>query len=168
MPKKSKNIYGKYSKERLQEAVEKYRNGHMTLRQSSVAYNIPRSTISDHALNKISNVTAGKPPVIPAVVEKEMEQKCIEASEMGLGLNKIQLMHKAGQTCKALKIITSFKKGIPSYDWFRGLQCRNPSLTVRKPVKLSSSRALLDKKNVKIISTYWAKLCKRMIFMTQI
>ena len=149
MPKKSKNLYSQYEKSRLDEAVKSYVSGKLSLRKASIQYEIPRSTISDHALNKVKpNTSSGRPQVIPKEVEQEIVNETINASEKGLGLSRLQLMLKAGQVCKTLKIKTPFKNGIPGKDWLSGVRHRHPELTLRRPVKLSASRSTLNAEKV--------------------
>ncbi|XP_033725141.1 jerky protein homolog-like [Pecten maximus] len=155
MPRKKKNLYCKYSQEDVEQAVAEYSSKTLTLRQASEKYGVPRSTISYKRLGHRSlNATAGKPVLIPLDVEEETVTQAVNASTI-LGLSKHQMMIKAGQVCKKLKIHNPFKNGIPGNDWFRGLKHRHPTMTTRKPAKLSSSKARLDKATV---DEYFVKL----------
>ena len=63
------------------------------------------------------------------------------AAEMGFGLSRRQLLAKTGKMVKSLKLETPFKNGIPGKEWFQGLKGRHPEITMKKPQKLSVTRA---------------------------
>ena len=60
---------------------------------------------------------------------------------MGFGLSRKQLLIKTGRIVKSLKLKTQFKKDVPGKEWFKGLKGRHPELTIKKPQKLSVTRA---------------------------
>jgi hypothetical protein len=133
----------KYKAEDLQRAMTAVKGG-LSLRKAEVEFGIPRSTISDRVMGKYEDgCTPGRPPVIPPKVEDDLVQKSMSAYQNGLGLSRHQLMVKAGQVCKTLKIRTPFKNGIAGKDWFNGLKHRHPEVALRKPAKLSTARSRL-------------------------
>ena len=60
---------------------------------------------------------------------------------MGMGMSKLQLLHKVGRVTKELKTSNPIKKNVPGKDWWNGFIKRNPSVTLRTPEKLASIRA---------------------------
>ena len=67
---------------------------------------------------------------------------------MGFGLSRKQLFSKTGQLVKSLNLKTPFKNCIPVKDWFVGLKGRHPNFVVKKPQKLSVTRAKAMNKEV--------------------
>ena len=74
-------------------------------------------------------------------IEDKLVQSVKTAAEMGFGLSRKQLLNKTGKVVKSLKLKTPFKKGTPGKDWFLGLKARHPDITMKKPQKLSVTRA---------------------------
>lgn len=83
----------------------------------------------------------GRKTVIPRKIEAEIAQKATQAASMGMGMSKLQLLHKVGRETKELKLKTPFKKQVPGKDWWKGFTKRNPLVTLRTPEKLTSIRA---------------------------
>lgn len=75
---------------------------------------------------------------------------------MGFGLSKTQLKAKTGKIVKSLKLKTGFKNDTPGDDWFRGLQKRHPDIAMKKPQKLSVTRARAMNKSS--VDKYFGKL----------
>ena len=83
----------------------------------------------------------GRQPVIPRKIESEIVQRATQAASIGMGMSKLQLLHKIDRVTKELKLKTSLKKNVPGKDWWEGFTKRNPSVTLRTPEKLASIRA---------------------------
>ena len=83
----------------------------------------------------------GRTPALPPAIEEKLVETTKKAASMGFGLSKKQLLIKTGKVVKNLKLKTPFKKGIPGKDWYIGLQGRHPELALKRPQKLSVTRA---------------------------
>ena len=83
----------------------------------------------------------GRQPVIPRKIESEIVQRATQAASIGMGMSKLQFLHKIGRVTKELKLKTPLKKNVPGKDWWEGFTKRNPSVTLRTPEKLTSIRA---------------------------
>ena len=90
----------------------------------------------------------GRPPTLPPAIEDKLVETTKKAASMGFGLSTRQLLIKTGKVVKNLKLKTPFKKGIPGKDWYIGLQGRHPELALKRPQKLSVTRAKSMNKQV--------------------
>ena len=139
MPRKSKNLYMKYSKEN---AVKSVKDGIYSRQKASQVFGVPKTTIIDHVSGRIELTSKpGRKPVIPLEIENAVAQKVADAANMGFGITKKQLKLKISRLCKAQRISTPFKRGIPGDDWWRGFKNRHPEMVLRKPEKLGTSRS---------------------------
>ena len=139
MPRKSKILYMKYSKEN---AVKSVKDGIYSRQKASQVFGVPKTTIIDHVSGRIELTSKpGRKPVIPLEIENAVPQKVVEAANMGFGITKKQLKLKISRLCKAQRISTPFKRGIPGDDWWRGFKNRHPEMVLRKPEKLGTSRS---------------------------
>ena len=68
--------------------------------------------------------------MFPADVEKQIVQQCTQASEMGLGMTKTQVLEKVGHLAKEMSMKTPFTKSKPGKDWWYGFKSRNPEVTL--------------------------------------
>ena len=83
----------------------------------------------------------GRPPTLPSSLEQKVVDTAQKAAAMGFGLSRRQLLAKTGKMVKSLKLKTPFKNGIPGKEWFQGLKGRHPGITMKRPQKLSVTRA---------------------------
>ena len=159
MPRKSKNLYMKYSKEHLENAVKSVKDGVYSYRKASQVFGVPKTTIIDHVSGRIELTSKpGRKPVIPLEIENAVAQKVAEAANMGFGITKKQLKLKIIRLCKAQRISTPFKRGIPGDDWWRGFKNRHSEMVLRKPEKLSTSRSRML--NRVVVTKYFDDLGK--------
>ena len=157
MARKSKGIYCKYDRQTIKNAVDAVRTGAMTLRQAAGTFNVPKSTINDRLLSKVSmDAKPGRPPVVPMEVEEKVVEAVTTAASCGLGTTRKGLLIKTGRLCQKLGIKTPFKDGIPGKGYFEGLKKRHASITIRKPEKLGISRArMLNQSVTKVHGRPW-------------
>ena len=85
--------------------------------------------------------SVGRPPVVPPKLEEKLVETAKKAAEMGFGISRKQFFAKTGQLVKNLKLKTPFKNDIPGKDWFTGVKGRHPDFVIKKPQKLSVTRA---------------------------
>lgn len=76
-------------------------------------FGVPKTTIINHVSGRIELTSK---PVIPLEIENAIAQKVVEAANMGFGITKKQLKLKISRSCKAQRISTPFKRGIPGDD----------------------------------------------------
>ena len=76
-----------YTAEQLKVAVEEVKKG-MKLTMASKRYNIPLTTLGDHARRGISKVGAGSPTILTENEEKEIVVSVQVLQEIGFGLTK--------------------------------------------------------------------------------
>ena len=101
----------KYSKENLENAVKSVKDDVYSYRKASQVFGVPKTTIIDHVSGRIELTSKpGRKPVIPLEIE------VVEAANMGFGITKKQLKLKISRLCKAQRISTPFKRGIPGDD----------------------------------------------------
>ena len=81
----------------------------------------------------------GRQPVIHR--KCEIAQRATQAASIGMGMSKLQLLHKIDRVTKELKLKTPLKKNVPGKDWWEGFTKRNPSVILRTPERLTSIRA---------------------------
>ena len=92
MPRKSKNLYMKYSKENSENAVKSVKDGVYSYRKASQVFGVPKTTIIDHVSGRIELTSKpGGKPVIPLEIENAVAQKVVEAPNMGFGITKKQI-----------------------------------------------------------------------------
>ena len=113
----------------------------MSIRKASEHFGIKRSTLGDHVSGKVSSRKSGRSTVFSAEVENHIVKKAQTASSQGFGISRKQLFRKAGRLAQTMKIKTPFKNGIPGQAWWGGFRRRNPELVLRKPEKLTGTRA---------------------------
>ena len=156
MPKTSKGIYGKYSEDALEKAIAAVRGG-LSYAKAAKKHCVPRSTICDRVSGRIQpGSVAGRKPALPPQVEDELVSRAISAADKGFGISRKQLMIKAGQVAKKMKLDTPFKDNIAGKDWFLGLKERHPELSIRKPQRLSTARS--KSMNRQTVSQYFGIL----------
>lgn len=143
MPKKRKeSVYRTYTDDNFTKAIDAIKSGRISQRKAASVYSIPQATLSDHMRGRVKDgASAGRKPVIPIEVEKQIVNKCAQAAEMGLGMNKTQVIEKVGHLTKNMNLHNMFRNNKPGKDWWYGFKGRNPSVTLRSPEKLTSIRA---------------------------
>ena len=92
----------------------------MSVRQAAGQYNVPKSTLHDRSSGKVQpGAVYGKQPVLSYDVEESMATSVKEAASQGFGITRQQLMLKAGQIARRLKLTTPFRDGVPGDDWLQ-------------------------------------------------
>lgn len=147
----------KYTKEKLEEAVEKVRSGVFSGYEASVRYNIPRTTLMDHVSGRHGHKSQsmGKPTALPPVVEKNLAENLHTMEKHGFGLSRKEVLEVVGEYVKSNNIKVPFKSGNPGEDWFTAFSRRN-NLSLKKPqsVELARQKA----KDPFVIKEYFALL----------
>jgi hypothetical protein len=79
--------------------------------------------------------------VFPPEVERAMAQEVVAAADAGFGINRQQFRIKANIVAQKLNIKNPFADGSAGRDWLKGFRRRNPDVSLRKPMKISTLRA---------------------------
>lgn len=78
---------------------------------------IAQARVSDHIRGKVSDgALPSRQPVILKNIESEIAQRATQATPMGMGMSKFQLLHKVGRVTNKLKIETPCKQNVPGKD----------------------------------------------------
>ena len=156
--KNGKNL--QYSKQNLENAVIAVQCGE-SIRQASVKYGIPKSTIGDRISGRFDiskPIVHGRPPAIPNEIEKKIVESVKMAAKMGVGLSRKQILARTHILCKQIKIQTTYDNFKAGKDWWVGVKRRHPEITLRKPKKLSTVRARML--NPSVVDNYFKDLEK--------
>lgn len=117
--------YRTYSDAQLSEAVEKIRSREISLRGASIAYNIPRGTLSNR-LNKRHQNVPGHPTVFSVAEEKSLIAHITAVSDWGFPFTILDMRFLA--KCyldTSAKTVTCFKQNFPSAEWARSFLKRH-------------------------------------------
>ncbi|XP_062595646.1 uncharacterized protein LOC134257003 [Saccostrea cucullata] len=147
-----------YSSESMQNAVSSVMKGTYSIRKAAEMFNVNKSTFHDTIKKKYKNPgQPGRKTAIPPEVEQKIANALKEASKQGMGISRRQLLRRVGSLCKKMKIeVDQFKQQTPGKDWFVGFMKRHPTLSIRKPEKLATTRARMT--NPAIVSKYFDDL----------
>ena len=152
MPKKY--VYTKrgktlnYSGDQLETAVKAVQGG-LSVRQAAAAFGVPKSTIGDRMSGKHEiHVEHGRPPHIPREIENMIVDAVKMAARRGIGLTRKQVLRRTSVLCQRLDIGSRYANFKAGKDWWEGLKCRHPDVVIRKPEKLSSTRARMMNREV--------------------
>ncbi|XP_045169801.2 uncharacterized protein LOC123532438 [Mercenaria mercenaria] len=78
------------------------------------------------------------------------------AARRGIGVTRKQVLMRTSVLCKRLRIGSGYPNFVAGKDWWEGVRRRHPDLTIRKPEKLSSTRARMM--NREVIGRYFNDL----------
>ncbi|KAH3876171.1 hypothetical protein DPMN_000038 [Dreissena polymorpha] len=78
------------------------------------------------------------------------------ASRRGIGLTRKQILARTNVLCKRTKIGSGHRNFVAGKDWWEGVKRRNPDLTIRKPERLTSTRARVM--NWEVVGRYFSDL----------
>ena len=148
--KRKSDKYLSYTSEALTDAVKAVKEGKMGLKKACKVYGVKRTALQRRVQGKIAMdlFGGGHKTALPRHVEDEMA-KCLRVlASWGLGLIKDELLDLVADYVKTCKIDTPFVEGRPGSDWYQGFLRRHPTLSLRKPEQLTSSRAKATKKEI--------------------
>jgi len=85
----------------------------MSIRHTSIEFEVPRSTLADQVSGRYSIETKpGKKPVIPSEIESQMVTKVMKLDEQDFGIGLRQMLGRAGTVCRQLQLKNNFKDGL--------------------------------------------------------
>ncbi|XP_045210605.2 jerky protein homolog-like [Mercenaria mercenaria] len=161
MPKKY--VYTKRGKTQnyrewdLEKAVKAVQDNSMSIRKASTMYGVSKSTIGDRISGKHElHVPNGRPPHIPRDVERKIVDAVKMAARRGIGLTRKQVLARTNVLCRRMKIGSGYTNFTAGKDWWEGVKRRHPDVVIRKPEKLTSTRARMM--NREVINSYFNDL----------
>ena len=92
--KKKRGPQQGYAQGVLDEAVQMIRTGRMSVRKASILYQIPKSTLSDHASGRSMTQRKGPQPYLPKDVEDQIIHWLAKMACIGYGQTKESLLDK--------------------------------------------------------------------------
>lgn len=148
-----------YTPEILEKAVKAVQDGQMSIRKASEQFNIPRSTIGDRISGKHElHVPNGRPPAIPRDIELQVVEAVKMAARRGIGLTRNQILARTQMLCKNLSIKGTYGNFKAGKDWWEGVKRRHSDIALRKPEKLTTTRARMV--NREVLGRYFKDLGK--------
>lgn len=145
----------KYSKDDLQEAIEKIRNNELSYGAASQQYNVPKTTL--HNKMKNSNVNRrGATTTLTTSQENELAEWILLHQQYGDPRTKHDMMVAAGEIAQ-LDDDTSkhFKNGLPTAGWVEGFLNRHPEIVYRVPEAISKASSINTKED---FSNLWKNI----------
>lgn len=113
--------------------------GLLIIRLAAAKNGIPKSTISDHLTATSSKVGAGRPTQLDLDEEVTLA-KCIKTMDKwGVGLSRTDIVALVGEYVKVNNMKTTFKDGVPGWDWWKYFKQRH-NLSLKKPETKENSR----------------------------
>jgi hypothetical protein len=98
MPRhKCQKIFRNYSEEDINNALTDIQHGRRSVREAAKVYGVPRSTLGDYISGRSSTgLSLGRPPALPAHIERQLVETTQEAAARGFGVNRRGLIEKTG------------------------------------------------------------------------
>ena len=113
-----------------------------------------RSTIRDRISEKHDlHAEHCRPPHIPREIENKIVDSVKMAARRGTGLTRKQVMLRTNVLGKRLDISSRYSNFKAGKDCWQGLKQRHPDVVIRKPEKLTSTRARMV--NREVITRYF-------------
>lgn len=144
-PVKDKKIL-KYNPDSMEKAVEAVKKGIAT-KTAANTYGVPKTTLQYHVISKyqLHNPIGGK-TVFTSEEESLLVRWVLESVSKGFPITKGNFLFSVSQLANELGI--TFKGGKPRRKWFEGFMKRNQNVSLRAAQNLTTSRAVVTKKNL--------------------
>lgn len=149
MEKGKKRPFFQYSEERMETAIAACRNG-MPFSTAAKMYEVPRSTLK----NKVKGRTPvarkmGPPSVLSKAEENALVKWITEISNRGFSPHKDDLLITVQKIMRNTNRQNPFINDKPGRKWLDAFFKRNPSLSVRIPETLTTSRASVSEQQLR-------------------
>ena len=145
-----------YDDSQLQLAVDAVQKKGWSVRKASSTYNVPKSTLGDRISGRFQvGVRRGRPPHIPPELESKIVESIKMAARRGIGLTRKQILLRTNVLCKRSKIGSGYSNFVAGKDWWEGVKRRFPNLKIKKPERLTSTRARMMNREVVCIAGGW-------------
>lgn len=135
-----------YNHDNLCAAVQRVRDGSMSVRQAAGAYSVPKSTISDKVSGKtlLSKCSPGPVTVLSTEEENRLADWAINMSRVGYGRTKQELLDTVQKILNADGRDNPFTDNRPGKDWYIAFMKRHPILSQRQQQQLGKERAVVS------------------------
>ncbi|KAL0819258.1 hypothetical protein ABMA28_008498 [Loxostege sticticalis] len=120
-----------YTPEGLAEALQKIKNGELTITTAAEKYSIPKATLSENLHSKYSRPTAGRPTIFSSEEEERLADSIKVMEKWGFGLSRQEILEIVAEYVKVNEIKTPFKNNTPGPDWFINFRKRH-RLSIKK------------------------------------
>ena len=81
--------YQQYERGNLPAAVAAVQTGGMSIRKAAAEFQVPRSTLADRISGRVDvDTSAGRQPVLPRKVEKDVVNLATLAAQKGIGVSR--------------------------------------------------------------------------------
>lgn len=139
---KRKTESAKWTTEAMNRAVAAVKAG-TSVRDASVSFNVPKSTLHRYSKSSICRKTWGGTPSLGAEGEEELANYLLKFEGWGLGLTAKEVRLIAFEYCEKNGINHNFdrQRGMAGKDWFGAFMRRHANLALRKAERLSCARA---------------------------
>ena len=135
--RKRKNM--QWNEENMASAIAAVKSGMMPQRKACQEFQVPRSTLQDRLSNRVTpGMTPGRKTKLSNEQEKKLVDYACNRAKMGTGFRKQQFLRYSNAYAKKYDI--TFKNGLPSDKWWRGMRRRHKNLSMRKPEPTASIR----------------------------
>jgi len=132
----------RYDEAQLQAAVDAMHEKGWSVRKAAEHLKVPRSTLGDRLSGWFEvGVHRGLPPHIPPELETNIVSSIKMASSRGISLTRKQILSRTNVLCKRAKIGCGYGMFVAGKDWWKGVKRRQPDLIIRKPERLTITRA---------------------------
>lgn len=150
---------GLWSETSLVAAMAAVVNG-MSQRQAADQYKIPRRTLRNHLKSGNTAKKMGRDPILSKSQEKDLVERIIKFSKIGMPLTPQVLRTQAYKFCEKQGIKNNFNKqtGRADKDWLQMFLKRNPNVSKPKAQLMNPARA--QKLNKPIVQHHFQELKK--------
>lgn len=147
-----KRVYGKWTPENMEAAINEYRESKIRLNQIVTKYEIPKKTFLRHYRGEVgrgysrqqTSSVNGRDTALPGEAEKELEEVILsfESSLMGLTRNEVRkLAYQILESNQHLKNPFNQETKMAGTKWYYSFMKRHPHLSLRQPENVSIARA---------------------------
>ncbi|XP_034825562.2 uncharacterized protein [Maniola hyperantus] len=149
-----------WSENSLASAMAAVKNGELSQREAAARYNIPRRTLRNHLTSGKSKKEIGRAPILSKAHEKDLVERIIKFSKIGMPLTPQVIRTQAYNFCEKQGIENNFNKktGRAGRDWFNMFMKRNPNISIRKAQLMNPARA--QKLNKSIVQHHFQEIKK--------
>ena len=137
----AKKDQGTPTEETLKLAIERISNEELSYRQAELMYGIPKSTLHDHKIGKVSTSKKGPSTVLSSSEEDSLVQWILHMADIGYGRTREQVCLIVKKILDKDGRANPFTDNYPGKDWWYAFLRRHPQLSVRLPESLQLARA---------------------------
>ena len=133
----------------MTKALEAASRRKMSIREASLRFNIPKSTLGDRASGWVQHMsTSGPNKYLTSNEEKELASFIIRYAGIGFPKTRHEVISLVQNIVDSKGIYTLVSSG-----WWQAFCKRNPTVTLRAPAPLSKARAYAT--DLELISRYY-------------